>query len=309
MFQKASKKQTRLRMGVVGPAGSGKTMTAMKIAKHIGNRIAFIDTEHGSASKYAGDVADFDVLNLTTFAPDKFVEALEAAGKEGYDVVVIDSLSHAWMGKDGALEQVDKIAKRSQSGSSFNAWRDVTPMHQRLVEAMLSYPGHLIVTMRSKTEYVLETNERGKQSPRKVGMAPVQRDGMEYEFDIVGDMDYDHNMIISKSRCTPIADKGLYPKPGKELAEEILAWLSDGTGLAELPPAETPEPVDRNGATPKDWLMSILTTKAQRDKWTATAEKLGMKPVEAAEKAMNAGVRDAGELFDWAALTAPVVTE
>jgi hypothetical protein len=231
-FTKATKQKAKLRLALIGPSGSGKTYTALRIAKGFGSRIAVLDTEHGSASKYAGQTLpegpiDFDTMEPTSFAPETYVEAIAAAEEAGYDVLVIDSLSHAWMGKDGALEAVDKAAAKSKSGNTFTAWRDVTPRHQRMIDAILGARVHIIATMRSKTEYVLEENSRGQKVPRKVGMAPVQRDGMEYEFDITADLDIEHRLIVSKSRC-PSLDGAVIEKPGADVAEMLLSWLDDG---------------------------------------------------------------------------------
>src|SRR5262245_28312049 len=154
-FKQATKKQAKLRMAIIGPSGSGKTYSALAVGQHLGKKIAVIDTESGSASKYVGKF-QFDVLELESHEPTTYIEAIEAAEAAGYDVLIIDSLSHAWMGRGGALEQVDRIAKRTQSGNSFTAWRDVTPQHNALVEAMLRCKCHLIATMRAKTEYVME---------------------------------------------------------------------------------------------------------------------------------------------------------
>jgi len=235
-FVKATKTQSRLRLGLIGPSGSGKTYTALRIAKGLGTRIAVIDTERGSASKYAGDVADFDVLELDSFAPATYVQAIRAADEAGYEVLVIDSLTHAWTGKDGTLEMVDRIAKRSgERGNSFAAWREVTPEHNALVDAILRARCHVIVTMRVKTEYVLEENERGKKVPRKVGLAPIQRDGLEYEMDVVADLDHDHNLIVSKTRCAAL-DRAVFREAGEDVAGILKRWLSDGA------PAPAPKP-------------------------------------------------------------------
>jgi KaiC/GvpD/RAD55 family RecA-like ATPase len=182
-FVRATKFAAKLKLAFIGPAGSGKTYSALAVgchlAKLIGTRVAVIDSERGSASLYAGDF-DFDVLELASFSPMAYVEAIKDAEKEGYGVIIVDSLSHAWTGKEGALAQVDQAAKREQ-GNTFAAWRHVTPMHNMMVDALVSSTSHLIATMRVKTEYVLEKNERtGKTAPRKVGMQPVQRDGLEY---------------------------------------------------------------------------------------------------------------------------------
>jgi flagellar biosynthesis GTPase FlhF len=149
MFQKATKHEAKLRFALIGPAGSGKTYTALRIGTRLGERVAVIDTERGSASKYA-DVFDFDVVELTKHDPREFVKAIRAAQSAGYDALIIDSLSHAWMGRGGALELVDKAAKGSSSSNSFAAWRSVTPLHNELVDAIAGANLHVIATMRSK---------------------------------------------------------------------------------------------------------------------------------------------------------------
>jgi hypothetical protein len=229
-FKKATKRTARARVALIGPAGSGKTYTSLAIATHLGKRIAVIDTEHGSASKYAG-IFEFDTLEPDSFAPEMYVAAIEAAEEAGFDVLVIDSLSHAWMGKDGALEQVDRAAKKSQSQNSYTAWRDVTPKHNALVEAMNACKAHLIVTMRAKTEYVLEENDRGKKVPKKVGLAPVQRDGLEYEFDVTADLDLENHLIIGKTRCPALKGR-VFHQAGQDVADLLTEWLTDGAPAA-----------------------------------------------------------------------------
>jgi hypothetical protein len=233
LFRKASKEQARLRMALVGPSGGGKTFSALAIAQGLGGRVALIDTEHGSASKYA-DLFDFDTLGLAVFHPGNYIEAIKAAEKEGYRVLVIDSLSHAWAGQGGVLEQVDAAAKRSQSKNSFTAWRDVTPLHNALVDAILQSNCHIIATMRAKTEYVLEPDERGKLVPVKKGLAPIQRDGMDYEFDVVADMTLQHDLMVGKTRWNAI-DQKVIRNPGREFGEALAGWLSDGKAKVVTP--------------------------------------------------------------------------
>lgn len=231
MFQKAVKHSgLKARIGLVGPAGSGKTKTALLLAQGLGDQIALIDTERESASLYA-DQFDFDTVALTSFHPDRYIEVIRGAEQAGYDVLVIDSLSHAWMGKDGVLEYKEKI------GSDFSAWRKATPLHNKLVDAILDAKLHIIVTMRAKTEYVMEEyldNGRKKTKPIKVGLQPVQRDGLDYEFTITGDLDHEHNLIISKTRMDALADQ-VFSKPGPELGRMIRAWLTSGTPQVEQP--------------------------------------------------------------------------
>lgn len=241
VIKKATKANTRLRLAFIGLSGGGKTWKALALGTSLGRRVVVIDSERGSASKYANDFS-YDVLELDTFAPATYCEAINACVAGGYDVIIIDSLSHAWMGKDGALETVDKIAKR-QGGGSFNAWRDVTPMHNALVDTILRTPAHVIVTLRAKTEFSQEKDERtGKTVVRKIGLAAVQRDGLEYEFDVVADVDQDHNAIITKTRCSALTD-AVIPPQSEALARTLREWLSDGAPAATAPsPAPQVQP-------------------------------------------------------------------
>ncbi len=229
-FQKAVKHESKLRLAIAGPSGSGKTYTALAVGSQLvpGGRIALIDTEHGSASKYA-DLFAFDVLELhAPFHPDRFVEAIKDAGKAGYDVLIIDSLTHAWNGEGGLLDVVEEIARRMKTTNTFAAWKDATPIQNRMIEAIVGAPLHVIGTMRSKQEYVLETVDKGGRTitvPRKVGMAPEQRNNMEYEFDVYLDMDIENNGIVQKTRCPALTGRVL-PKPGADLAGVLREWLS-----------------------------------------------------------------------------------
>jgi len=237
-FQKAVKTRARLRLALIGPSGAGKTYTALKVGAELvtPGKLAVIDSERGSAAKYA-DLFTFDAIDLENHSPQAYIELIRAAEDEGYEALVIDSLSHAWMGKDGALEQVDKFAKRSQAGNNFAAWREVTPLHNKLVDTIIGSRMHIIATLRSKTEYVMEANERGKMVPRKVGMAPIQRDGLEYEFDVVGEMNLQNELVIAKTRC-PALNGGVFDKPGADVARMLKEWLG-GENLPERiePPA------------------------------------------------------------------------
>jgi hypothetical protein len=231
-FQKATKRQAKLRMGLHGPSGSGKTYSALAIAtefiKALGveGRIAVIDSERGSASKYA-DRFDFDVCELSNFAPRAYRQAISDAVKGGYAVLIIDSISHAWVGEGGVLDIVDNAATKLR-GNTHAAWKEGTPEYRDLVDAILQAPTHIIATMRSKTEWDMSAvNEQGKKTPKKIGSAPVMRDGIEYEFDVTGMLDVDHNLVIDKTRCD-ILDGKVFKKPGKEPAETLAKWLSDG---------------------------------------------------------------------------------
>ena len=235
MFTRAEKTDSKLRLALAGPPGSGKTFTALTLAHALadGQGVALIDTEHGSASKYADLFPPFDRVDFETFHPDRYIEAIHAAEQAGYGVLVIDSLSHAWNGKGGVLELVDAIAKRSKGGNSYAAWADVTPIHTRLMEAILGAKLHVLATLRSKLEYSQERDPvTNRTIIRKLGLAPVQRDGVDYEFDLFGDLDLDNTLILHKSRCSALAG-AIIPRPGAALAAVLRAWLR-GESPAEV---------------------------------------------------------------------------
>lgn len=225
-FKPATREASFARIALTGPSGSGKTYTALTLAFALSDKVAVIDTERGSASKYVGlnDWA-FDTLQPNSYSPLSLVEALGVAAGAGYGVVVIDSLSHYWMGTDGMLEQVDR---RSGANKFTSGWKEVGPEEKKMIDALLSYPGHVIATMRVKTEYVLEENDKGKKEPKKVGLKPIQRDGVEHEFDVVGDMDHRHVLTVSKSRVHTLPDNVHIAMPGPELGVQIADWLAEG---------------------------------------------------------------------------------
>lgn len=224
-FKPATREASYARIALTGPSGAGKTYTALALATALSDKVAVIDTERGSASKYVGlNGWQFDTVQPDKYSPLSLVDLLGLAAGGDYGCVVIDSLSHYWMGVDGMLEQADR---RSKSGNSFSGWKEVRPEERRMIDALVSYPGHVIATMRSKTDFVIEQNERGKSVPRKVGLKPEQREGIEYEMDLVGDLDQDNTLTVVKSRIHTLA-KAVIPLPGEELALQIRDWLSDG---------------------------------------------------------------------------------
>lgn len=227
MFRKATKSQAHLRLAIYGASGSGKTFTALRIAKGLGGSIAVIDTEHGSASKYS-DRFDFDVADVSTPTIENVIKVMDAAAGH-YDILIIDSLTHPW---SELLSEVDQIAKRYKD-NSWAAWRDGTPKQKKLVQALLKFPGHLIATMRSKTEWVI-TSDNGKNKPQRVGLSPEQGKGIEYEFDMLIEISPEHYAQVIKDRTGKYQDEGM-DKPGEEFGKALSEWLSSGAApKAEL---------------------------------------------------------------------------
>lgn len=228
-FQPAQNFERNLRLALIGPPKSGKSYTALTIAHALvgpGGKVAVIDTENASAAKYAELFPPFDVSELEKFNPDDYVKEIKEAERLGYDVLIIDSLTHAWNGPGGLLEYKDQVAKSGKPGmNGYTAWSEASPKHTKLMHTITHSKMHIIVTMRTKVEYVLEQNDKGKSTPVRMGLAPIQRDETEYEFDIMGVMDRMHTMSVEGSRCSAL-DNQIIPTPGAEVAEMLKAWLA-----------------------------------------------------------------------------------
>lgn len=242
-FTPATRAKAKLRMALMGPAKSGKTYTSLKLATELAGpdgTIAVVDTEHGSASKYAGPSDfKFDAVQLENCHPNSFIAAINAAVQGGYAVVIIDSLSAEWTGKGGCLELVDDMSSHSSSKNTFATWKEVTPLHRQVFETINRAPIHVICTFRVKTEYAMvaeEKNGRTINKPQRMGLGPVTRDGAEYEFDILMDMDKGSGYIDHTSRC-PELQYLVVKHPGAELAGVIKKWL-DGEEIPMSKPVK-----------------------------------------------------------------------
>lgn len=236
MFQKAERKRVRPKIALSGPSGSGKTMSSLILATALGKKIAVIDTENGSASTYA-DRFSFDTVCLKPpYTVEKYTAAVSAAIRDGYDVLVVDSLSHQWVGDGGLLSKKEELD--SVKGSNhFANWAPISKEHERFKALILNADIAMVCTMRSKQDYVLSENEKGKQAPQKVGLAPVQRDGMEYEFMTVFDLDMNHVATVSKDRTSLFDGKRFKITP--ETGAELLAWLNSAKPAE---PSQEPQP-------------------------------------------------------------------
>ena len=233
-FKRATKAQALLRGALHGPSGAGKTFTALRVGRGLAGpsgRLALIDTERGSASKYS-DRFEFDVLELADQSVDGYVAAVKEAADEGYSVLIIDSLSHGWQ---SLLEEVERLAKAKYRGNTWSAWSEGTPLQRKLVRAILDFPGHVLATMRSKTEWITVDDGKGRKAPQRVGLAPEQGKGIEYEFDLLIELSVDHIANVIKDRTGRFQDK-LIEKPGEEFGAALAAWLAEGTSKPRIEP-------------------------------------------------------------------------
>lgn len=293
MFKKAERKSAKLRAALCGTSGSGKTYSALLLARGLvgaSGKIAVIDTERGSASLYA-DVTDFDVAELAPpYSPARY-KALITAAAQSYDVLVIDSLSHAWSAEGGVLDMHDKATMSNKGGNSYTAWRDVTPQHNQLVDAILSCPCHVITTMRSKTAYELQDNGNGKKTPVKIGLAPIQRDGMEYEFTLVLDVSVSNHIASSSKDRTQLWD-GRNDRITLAHGVELREWLESGKPLP----------------TVDEWLAKLAaceTVEACRLWLPSARQALNLKPGDALYIDMTARAKARADEILAAAIQAP----
>ena len=234
VFEKATRAKSKARIAITGPSGSGKTLSALYLAFGITgswDKVALIDTEHERARNYAQDkergVGQFLWQSLTPpYSPDRYIDyvrsAAEIVGSDG--VVIVDSFSHAWDNEGGVLDIKSEIAKRSGK-NDYTAWDEAGKIQNNLVNTILSVNCHTIVTMRAKMAYAMEINDRGKTVPVKIGLAPIQRDNTEYEFDMVFQLNREH--IASMSKDTTFLDTWsgvITPELGKQLGD----WFNIG---------------------------------------------------------------------------------
>lgn len=253
-MRKAQRKKAKLRLALSGPAGSGKTFGALLIAYGITGdweKICLIDTENGSGELYANydlggiEIGEYNVITLESpYAPDRYVAAIRECERAGIEVIIVDSLTHAWSGEGGLLDRKGQIEKSGKPGvNSWTAWRDVTPMHNRLVETILTSRCHIIATLRAKMDYVQEKDpSTGRNIVRKVGMSPIQRDGMEYEFTVFVDISQDHQATSSKDR-TSLFDGKVFV-PSIETGRQLLGWLESGVEPVAAEPETLPQQSD-----------------------------------------------------------------
>lgn len=256
---KAEKQRVKLKMAVQGPSGSGKTFGALSLARNLWPKakICLIDSENESASLYA-DSFDFDTIPLgPPFETDRYLECIQIAVDGGYDVVILDSITPQWDGEGGILRRKEEMDRRPGSNGYAN-WASFTPEHERFKQALQQSPIHLIATMRSKQDYILTANDKGKQIPKKVGMAPIQRDQMDYEFTLVFDVEMDHKGSASKDR-TGLFNEKIVDLASPKTAKLLRDWLDKGK---EVPAPAAADPSQPDSTTQADTMTSSSNSGA-----------------------------------------------
>jgi hypothetical protein len=302
-FNRATRHKMFLKLGITGPPGSAKTYSAIRLAIGLANggKIAVLDSENKSASLYA-DRFNFDTLDISPpFTEAKYIEGINAAVSENYEVLNIDSFSHAWQ---ATLDY--KAGLDARGGNSYVNWNKAGARFNEVLAAILQSRIHIICCMRSKMDYVLEPDIRGKIVPRRVGLAPVMRDNIEYEFSTVFDGDLDHFVSVSKDRTGLFVDKRF--QITEETGRELLAWLNSAPAPEEVPtpltsststdgsakPVPEPPPLQRQisvqqrlqealFALPQDWVVDFLVDRQK----IVTGQSVLDAPAEYCERALS----------------------
>ena len=224
---KSNKRKAKIKMALQGPAGSGKTYSSLLIAKGLASgdfsKVAVIDSENGSSNLYA-ELGEFNVITLDQYSPESYIQAIELCEKEGMEVIIIDSITHAW---EFLLDYHGSL-----SGNSFTNWNKVTPRQRAFIDKILKSSSHIIATMRTKQDYVLN-QINGKFIPEKVGLKAVQRDGVEYEFTIIMNLDIKHFTTSSKDRTGMFMDKPEF-QITMGVGKKIKEWCNQGIDLDSM---------------------------------------------------------------------------
>lgn len=230
-LQKAARKQVKIKIGLQGPSGAGKTYSALLLAFGLvedWSKIAVIDCENTSSALYS-HLGSFNVLSLSEpYSPERFIEAIEICENAGMKVIIIDTISSEWSGKGGILE----IHSNAPGQNSYFNWAAVSPRHSAFIQKMLQSPTHIIATIRSKQDYALSESQ-GKIKPIKVGLKGIARDDFDYELTVVLNIDIKHNATASKDRSGLFMDKPPFiitEKTGKRIKK----WCEAGESLDEI---------------------------------------------------------------------------
>ncbi len=332
IMEPAVRSQAKIKLAMSGTSGSGKTLSSLLLGYGLVKaanpgisddaawaKICIIDTENRSGSLYQGYdrlggglvVGSYQKINLSApFTPAVYIQAIDVAERGGIEFLIIDSLSHAWQGEGGMLDIQGAVTKRV--GNSYTAWREVTPLHNRLVDKILQCNMHVCLTMRSKTEYVLDDDERGRKVPRKVGMAPVFRDGIEFETTLFFEIAQDHTASATKDR-TGLFD-GQYFVISPKTGEVVWKWLESGAVPTEpaVPVIPDPAPASRDEyveaaaseITPEqieamgyDELMSAIVGKYDsiKDRLTPNDKRALAKNIKTITNSNSANFKTLGE--------------
>jgi hypothetical protein len=289
-LRRAEKKKSKLRIGLAGTSGSGKTYSALLLAKGLvgdWTKVCVVDTEQGSADLY-DSLGDYNVITLAApFTPERYIEAIRTAEDAGMECIILDSITHEWDGQGGILEYVDQLTKASASKNSYTVWGKATPRHNAFIQAILQSTAHIITTVRRKQDYAMTTDSSGKTKVEKQGLKEVTREGFEYELTLSFALTQNHLAEPSKDRTGTFMGNSQYDAfiITEETGKTLRAWAESGAveAITERTPA-TAEQKDRlREYMDKGFLDRAFADRINEAKYLRTEELL--KRLEDQEKA------------------------
>ncbi|MCE2930401.1 MAG: ATP-binding protein [Vampirovibrionales bacterium] len=235
-IRRAVRQKAKLRIGMFGTSGSGKTYSALLLAKGLvgdWSKVCVIDSENNSADLYA-DLGEYNTLLLSApYTPERYVEAIKTCIQAKMECIIVDSISHEWEGKGGALEIKEQLDLGG--GNSYTNWGRITPRHNSFLEEILTAPCHVICCGRVKTDVVISQNDKGKSVPQKVGLKVITREGLDYEMTACFDIqNKSHLATVSKDRTGLFVDKPDWVITSKD-GELLAQWADSGAEVIERP--------------------------------------------------------------------------
>ena len=236
--KKAKREKIYVKIALMAPSGGGKTYGSLRLAtgmaKEIQNetgkpaKILLANTEQKRGYYYANEF-DYDIVDVDApHNPEKYVELIEFAVSEGYDILIIDSSSHEWEGKGGCLEL------HQQAGGTYQAWGKVTPRHNKFINAIADSQIHIIATMRGKDQYEVSKDDKGKTSVQKLGVGAKQRDGFEYEFTCTFLIDQKTHCAEAQKDNTHIFESESSTLLTENHGKKIIQWANSGEGYTPI---------------------------------------------------------------------------
>lgn len=294
-FTRAVRTATKIKMAILGPSGSGKTYSALKIASGLGQKIALLDTEAGSSSLYS-DYFDFDYIVLRPpFEPKRYIEIIQEAVDAKYDVLIIDSLTHAWDGEGGSMDKKSQLDSRGGRQNEFTNWKPVKQDQKKLTEAINQSDIHIISTLRAKQEYQI-VSSGGKTRPEKMGLGPIAMPGTEYEYSIVLEMAMNHEASAAKDRTGLFDGKFFVPDNGT--GKIIKEWLSTAKPISEKPPEVKSTSVDNSKS--REFLQLVELAKLSTAGFTPDQKQIWIRGTFGTERLIDVATRTIDEINDFA---------
>jgi hypothetical protein len=244
-------------VGLVGGTNSGKTYSALRLARGIAGpqgKIAVLDTE-GGRTLHLKDDFEFDVKVMEPpFRPQSFADAAEAAEEAGYDCLLIDSFSMEWVGvlewQEAELQRMAGDDWKKRERVKMASWIKPKMAHKAMVYSFLQRRIPIIFSIRG--EETVKPGEGGEK-PTKIFKA-ICNQQFPFEITVSFRLASDRKGYIDLSDPKSWKMEGAHAaifRDGDRLSEEhgaaLAAWAK-GEGVS-APPPEPAQPAATDRVT------------------------------------------------------------